>query len=140
MRRSWSPPSAPWKTDPPPPIQQPEDGVSYAHKLTREDARVRWELASHVVDRHVRGCTPAPGAWTTLPDGSVAKLGPVRPRGDVGGGAPGTVRLVDGAVLVNSGSDPLELSWIAPAGRRAMPAADWWRGSRLPEGAQLGEA
>jgi len=122
------------------PIPQGEEGISYAHKLTRDDARVRWELASHVVDRQVRGCTPAPGAWTTLPDGSVAKIGPLTPREDLPGGAPGTVKEASGAILVNSGSAPLEMSWIAPSGRRPMPAADWWRGARLTEGAQLGEA
>lgn len=122
------------------PQAQPEDDVSYAHKLTRDDACVRWDLASHIVDRQVRGCTPAPGAWTTLPDGRVAKMGPMSPREDLPGGAPGTIKEVDGAIVVNSGSSPLELSWIAPAGRRPMPAADWWRGARLLEGAQLGEA
>jgi methionyl-tRNA formyltransferase len=122
------------------PVAQGGDGVSYAHKLTREDARVRWELASHIVDRQVRGCTPAPGAWTTLPDGTIAKIGPLKPREDLPGGAQGTIKEVAGAILVNSGSAPLEMSWIAPSGRRPMPAADWWRGSRLTEGAQLGEA
>jgi methionyl-tRNA formyltransferase len=122
------------------PQAQPEGDVSYAHKLTRDDACVRWDLASHIVDRQVRGCTPAPGAWTTLPDGTVAKLGPVRPRDDLPGGAPGTIKEEGGAIVVNSGSAPLELSWIAPAGRKPMPAADWWRGAHLLEGSQLGEA
>jgi methionyl-tRNA formyltransferase len=122
------------------PQAQSEDDVSYARKLTRDDARVRWELASHIIDRTVRGCTPAPGAWTTLPDGTIAKVGPVSPREDLSGGAPGTVKEVSGAIIVNSGSVPLELSWIAPAGRAPMPAADWWRGARLLDGAQLGEA
>lgn len=67
-------------------------------------------------------------------------MGPMRPREDLPGGAPGTIKEVGGGIVVNSGSAPLELSWIAPAGRRPMPAADWWRGSRLLEGAQLGEA
>jgi methionyl-tRNA formyltransferase len=122
------------------PIEQSNEGVSYAHKLTREDARIRWDFASHVIDRQVRGCTPAPGAWTTLPDGSVAKVGPMTPRPDLPGGAPGTVKEASGAIVVNSGTIPLELSWIAPSGRRPMPATDWWRGSRLLAGAQMGEA
>lgn len=122
------------------PQPQSDEDVSYAHKLTREDARIRWDLASHIIDRQVRGCTPAPGAWTTLPDSSIAKIGPVSLRDDLPGGAPGTIKEVSGAIVVNSGSTPVELSWIAPASRRPMPAADWWRGSRLLEGAQLGEA
>ena len=40
---------------------------------------MRWGLPAHVVDRHVRGCTPAPGAWTTF-RGERVKVGPVRSR------------------------------------------------------------
>ena len=122
------------------PVRQSEDGASYAAKLSREDANVRWDLPAHVVDRRVRGCTPSPGAWTSLPSGTSAKLGPVRPRPDLPGGVPGTVRATDDAVVVATGTDPVELGWIAPAGRPAMDAKAWWRGARLGEGAQLGEA
>ncbi|WP_062295617.1 methionyl-tRNA formyltransferase [Demequina maris] len=122
------------------PAPQSEDDISYAHKLTREDAYVRWDLAAHVVDRRIRGCTPAPGAWTTLPDGSVAKLGPVSPRLQRSRTAPGQVRFEEGEVLVGTGTEPVALGWIAPAGKRPMDAAAWWRGARLGESAQLGEA
>lgn len=121
------------------PIAQPEDGVTYAHKLTREDAYVPWELPAHIVDRHVRGVTPAPGAWTTLPDGTVAKLGPVRPRSGAGL-PPGQVALRNDEVVVGTGTTPVALTSIAPAGRRAMEARDWWRGARLGDAAMLGEA
>ena len=57
-----------------------------------DDARVRWEHPAHAVDRRVRGCTPAPGAWTTAPDGSRLKLGPVVPEPSVTDLAPGAVR------------------------------------------------
>ncbi|HEY6278270.1 MAG TPA: methionyl-tRNA formyltransferase, partial [Streptosporangiaceae bacterium] len=56
---------------------QPADGVSYAPKLTAEDARVRWHAPAYVVGRQIRACTPAPGAWTLL-GGTRLKLGPVR--------------------------------------------------------------
>lgn len=121
------------------PVAQGEDGVSYAHKLTREDAYVDWTLPAHIVDRRVRGVTPAPGAWTTLPDGSVAKLGPVRPRPGGGPLAPGALR-GGREVLVGTGSEPVALTTIAPAGKRAMDATSWWNGARLDESAQLGEA
>ena len=58
-------------------VPQPAEGVSLAPKLSTEEARVRWGLPAHVVDRHVRGCTPAPGAWTTF-RGERVKVGPVR--------------------------------------------------------------
>ncbi|MDN4473327.1 methionyl-tRNA formyltransferase [Demequina zhanjiangensis] len=122
------------------PEPQSVEDISYAPKLTRDDAYVRWERPAHVVDRQVRGCTPAPGAWTTLPDGQVAKLGPVSPRLHAPRTVPGQVREMDGEVLVGTGTEPVALSTIAPAGKRAMAAADWWRGARLSEGAALGEA
>ena len=122
------------------PRPQEADGVSYAHKLSRDDAYVRWDLAAHVIDRGVRGCTPAPGAWTTLPDGSVAKLGPVSPRPQLRPIAPGQLREEAGEVLVGTGTDPVALGWIAPAGKKPMDAAAWWRGARLGESAQLGES
>lgn len=122
------------------PQGQPDDGVSHAAKLTREDAYVMWDRPSHVVDRQIRGCTPAPGAWTTLPDGSVAKLGPVSPVVDGPRTVPGQIRAVDGQVLVGTGTDPVALGTIAPAGKKPMNAADWWRGARLGDEAILGEA
>src|SRR6266851_535518 len=45
---------------------QPPDGVSFAPKITPADARVRWDRPAAAVDRQVRACTPAPGAWTVL--------------------------------------------------------------------------
>jgi len=121
------------------PIAQPDDGVSYASKLSRQDAYVAWELPAHIVDRQVRGVTPAPGAWTTLPDGVVAKIGPVRPR--TGPGLPpGQVALRGDEVVVGTGTEPVALTWIAAAGRKAMDARDWWRGARFGDGAMLGEA
>ncbi|WP_062078853.1 methionyl-tRNA formyltransferase [Demequina globuliformis] len=122
------------------PVAQSTDGVSYAAKLTRDDAYVVWDRPSHVVDRQIRGCTPAPGAWTTMPDGSVAKLGPVTPAKDQPSTVPGQVRAEGDRVLVGTGTDPVALSWIAPAGKKAMDATDWWRGARLGDSAQLGEA
>ncbi|WP_430866767.1 methionyl-tRNA formyltransferase [Demequina aurantiaca] len=145
------------------PLAQGDQDVSYAHKLTREDAYVRWELAAHVVDRQIRGCTPAPGAWTTLPDGTVAKLGPVTPVPGAATTVPGQVRLAaddqaadggdesaaasdaaeqghKGAVLVGTGTHPVALSWIAPAGKKPMQASDWWRGARLGDAAILGDS
>lgn len=122
------------------PQAQSEDGVSHAAKLTREDAYVAWDRPAHIVDRQIRGCTPAPGAWTTLPDGSVAKLGPVTPVEHGPTGTPGHVFEADGRVLVATGSAPVALGTIAPAGKKPMAAADWWRGARLGEDAILGEA
>ena len=119
-------------------VPQPPDGVSHAPKLTTEEARVRWDLPAHVVDRHVRGCTPAPGAWTTL-RGERLKVGPVRmPSGEAAVGlAPGELHVTKRAVLVGTGSAPVELGEVRPHGKKPMPAADWARGVRLTTGDHL---
>src|SRR3954470_13061436 len=55
---------------------QPAEGVSLAPKITVEDARLDWADPATAVDRRIRACTPAPGAWTTLADQRL-KIGPV---------------------------------------------------------------
>lgn len=112
------------------PQAQPADGVSVAPKLTPEDARVRWERPALAVDRLVRGCTPAPGAWTVLPDGARLGLGPVTPRPDVADLAPGEVRALKKDVLVGTATHAVRLGDVTPVGKRPMPAADWARGAR----------
>ncbi len=121
------------------PLAQAEDGVSHAAKLTRDDALIRWDLPAHVVDRAIRACTPAPGAWTTLPDGSTAKVGPVSLT-DAPSTTPGLIRADPEGVTVGTGGVPVRLTWIQPAGKKAMDAGDWWRGARWGDTAQLGEA
>src|SRR5580693_6358120 len=62
---------------------QPPEGISLAPKINSADARVSWKLPAAAIDRLIRACTPAPGAWTTLNAASL-KLGPVA-RSDVHG-------------------------------------------------------
>ena len=123
------------------PVPQPAEGVSLAAKLTVDDARVVWTHPAHAVDRLVRGCTPAPGAWTTLPDGSRLGLGPVTPLDeplDVSL-APGEVQVTKSAVRVGTATVPVELGEVRPAGKKPMRAADWARGARLGDGVRLGQ-
>ncbi len=118
---------------------QPNDGVSAAPKLDVAEAQVRWSDPALAVDRIIRGCTPAPGAWTVLPDGSRLKVAPVSPRPDVTDLRPGEVRPGRRQVLVGTGSTAVELGQVAPAGKSWMPADAWARGARLPEETILGE-
>ncbi|MHA7133028.1 methionyl-tRNA formyltransferase [Oerskovia turbata] len=120
------------------PVAQPGEGVSTAAKLTPEDARVRWALPALAIDRLVRGCTPAPGAWTTLPDGARLGLGPVTPRPDVSDLAPGELRAAKREVLVGTGTHAVALGDVAPVGKKHMAATDWARGARLGEHVVLG--
>ena len=122
------------------PIVQSTEGVSFAPRLTVGDALVRWEHPALAVDRRIRACTPAPGAWTTAPDGSHFKLGPVTLATDAPRLGPGEILAGKHAVLVGTGTDPVELGEVAPAGKRPMAAADWARGAHLDPGARLGAA
>lgn len=113
-------------------VPQPAEGMSVAPKVTVEDARVRWDLPAHVVDRRIRAVTPNPGAWTEIGELRV-KLGPVVPV-DAEPLAPGMIRAQKSSVLVGTGSTPVQLSTVQPPGKKAMNAADWARGARLEEG------
>ena len=119
------------------PVPQPHEGVSLAPKITPDDARVRWDLPALAVDRQIRACTPAPGAWSTFRDQRV-KLGPVslpRPGDAVGPALPGV--LVHGGRdrwWVGTGSGVVALGQVQPPGKRTMPAADWLRGLRPSDG------
>jgi len=108
---------------------QPLDGVSMAPKLTGDDVRVDWNTPSMHVDRLIRAATPVPGAWTTF-SGDRVKLGPVRLAGP-GSLGPGAIRVERDRVLVGTLTDEVELGEVGPAGKRAMPATDWFRGLRL---------
>ncbi len=112
---------------------QPADGVSLAPKLTVDDARVRWADPAFAVDRRVRACTPAPGAWTTL-RGDRLKLGPVRPVANAAALRPGELLVERTQVLAGTATTPVVLGEIRAAGKKPMPATDWARGLRLEPG------
>jgi methionyl-tRNA formyltransferase len=118
------------------PEPQPAEGISLAPQIEPADARVDWALPPHVVDRRIRGVTPAPGAWTTW-RGERLRLGPVTPLADGPRLAPGRVRVEARGVLAGTGGAPVLLGEVQPAGRRMLPAADWARGARPAEGEGL---
>jgi methionyl-tRNA formyltransferase len=117
-------------------VAQPADGISLAPKITVEDAEVRWHEPAFAVDRRVRACTPAPGAWSTL-RGERVKLGvviPISESDSEGVIAPGTVRVEKSRVLVGTATTPVALGEVRAAGKKPMAAVDWARGLRLAEG------
>lgn len=116
---------------------QPDDGVTYAPKVTVDDARIDWSVPAFAVDRLVRSCTPAPGAWTTF-RGDRLKVLPVRVRPDAEIRAPGELTVTKDVVLVGTGSTPVELGAVQPHGKKVMPAADWARGVRPEPEDRLG--
>jgi methionyl-tRNA formyltransferase len=126
------------------PRPQPAEGISYAPKLTPDDARVRWSVPAPVVGRQIRACTPAPGAWTMLGDIRL-KLWPVRPcpPADAGSGpalaavpgslAPGELWAGRAGVFAGTATRPVELGDVQPPGKRRMGAAEWARGLHLDQ-------
>lgn len=120
---------------------QPQDGVSYAGKITVADARVRWTDPAIAVDRHIRSVTPAPGAWTTM-GGERVKIGVARPAdqteiealGLESSLAPGRIRWGKRAFLVGTTSAPILIEKVQPPGKKMMDALDWARGARLESG------
>lgn len=118
-------------------VPQPAEGVTLAPKITVEDAQVQWSAPALRVDRVVRGCTPAPGAWTLF-RGERLKLiqaVPVLDRADL---APGELSASKNHVYVGTGSHAVELLWVQPQGKKPMRAADWARGVRIVVGELVG--
>ncbi|WP_282088886.1 methionyl-tRNA formyltransferase [Streptomyces tendae] len=119
-------------------VPQPDEGVTLAPKITVEDARVDWTAPALRVDRVVRGCTPAPGAWTTF-RGERLKLVQALPLPDRTDLAPGQLAAGKNNVYVGTGSHAVELLWVQAQGKKPMRAADWARGARIAEGEQVGD-
>ena len=118
--------------------EQPSEGVSFAPKITVEDARVDWTEPAVAVDRRIRACTPTPGAWSTWA-GERIKLGPVSIEHDRSPLPPGELEVTRNAVLVGTGTSPVRLGRVKAFGKKEMPAVDWARGVRPAPGARLGD-
>jgi methionyl-tRNA formyltransferase len=117
------------------PVPQAAEGVSLAPKLEVADAQVRWDRPAVTVDRQVRGCTPAPGAWSTF-RGARVKLAPVVPDPAYAGPplAPGELAAGKRVVHVGTSSGVVQLTSVQPHGKKEMAAADWARGVRIDAG------
>ncbi|MFV0302607.1 MAG: methionyl-tRNA formyltransferase [Paracoccus sp. (in: a-proteobacteria)] len=109
-----------------PAVPQPADGVTYAAKIDKAEARVDWSRPAVEVDRLIRGLSPFPGAWCAVA-GERVKL--LRCRLAAGEGAPGQVL---GGFAVACGTGAVEITLAQRAGRKPMAAADLLRGWDLP--------
>ncbi len=109
---------------------QPEDGVTYAQKIDKAEARIDWTQPAATIDRQIRALSPFPGAWCDI-SGERVKL--LRSRVSVGQGVPG--ELLSG-FRVACGSGAVEILQAQRAGRKPMAAEELLRGWALP--ARLG--
>jgi methionyl-tRNA formyltransferase len=114
-------------------VPQPADGVTMAPKITAVDAEVRWAQPAFAVDRRIRACTPAPGAWSTF-RGERVKLGPVTLAGGANGLRPGEIAVGRSGVLVGTGTGAVALGEVRAAGKKPMPGDAWARGVRPEPG------
>ena len=108
------------------PLAQPLDGITYAPKITTEDARINWQEPALAISRKIRAVTPTPGAWTTAHDERY-KLGPVELVSEVTNLKPGHVFLANDSVYVGTGSHAVKLDQIQLPGKTFTDAANWAR-------------
>ena len=113
------------------PEPQPDEGVTYAHKIDKAEARIDWTRPAAEVDRLIRGLSPFPGAWCMVGDERVKLLAS---RLSIGEGAAGEV--LDGLVIA-CGEGALEVTLAQRGGKRPMEPAEFLRGFDLPKGTRL---
>lgn len=111
---------------------QPEDGVTYAAKISKDETRIDWSKPWNEAHNHIRGLSPFPGAWFEV-EGTRVKV--LRSTRGEGAGAPGTV--LDDKLTVACGNGAIRLLELQRAGRQAMKAEDFLRGTAIKAGARL---
>jgi methionyl-tRNA formyltransferase len=111
---------------------QPDEGVTYATKIDKAEAKIDWSLPAVEVDRKIRGLSPFPGAWCEV-EGERLKL--LASRLASGGGAPGEV--LDDALTVACGEGAIQLTRLQRAGKGAQDTETFLRGRPVPKGTRL---
>lgn len=120
-------------------IAHPQQGeVTVAPKLVLEDGRLDWALPVESIFARFRGVTPEPGAYTTVA-GQHVKIREAAPANTDDVLRPAEIFATKSAVLIGTGTTPLSITRVQPAGKSAMNATDWWRGVRADEALRAGE-
>ena len=115
---------------------QAEEGITYARKITADEARIDWEKSAQEVDRHIRGLSPAPGAWFEV----LSTRGPVRVKAlmsrlSSGSGPPGET--LDDRLKVACGQGAVRLLRVQREGRGPQDAEEFLRGLPIAAGEPL---
>ncbi|MGX1096212.1 methionyl-tRNA formyltransferase [Amorphus sp. MBR-141] len=117
-------------------VPQSDEGVTYAEKISKAEARIDWSRPASVVHDQIRGLSPFPGAWCEIDTGGkTERMKVLRSRREEGAGAPGAV--LDGEGLVACGEGAVRLVQVQRAGKAPMAADEVFRGLRLAPGAAL---
>jgi methionyl-tRNA formyltransferase len=116
--------------------KQAEDGVTYAAKIDKAEARIDWTKPAHAVLRHIHGLSPFPGAWSEVViDGEAVRLKILRCQQAGGSGVPGTV--LDEQLTVACSEGAIRVIELQRAGKTPMKAGDFLRGTPLKCGARF---
>jgi methionyl-tRNA formyltransferase len=117
--------------------KQSEDGVTYAAKIEKAEARIEWTRPAREVLRHIHGLSPFPGAWCELPsEVEPVRLKILRCELVNGSGAPGNV--LDDNLAIACGDRAIRIIELQRAGKAPMKAAEFLRGTALKPPARLG--
>jgi methionyl-tRNA formyltransferase len=115
---------------------QPAEGITYAAKIDKAETRIDWALPWQQVHNHIRGLSPFPGAWCEIAaDGKPVRVKVLRTTRGEGSGSPGTLLGENFTIACGKGS--VRVLELQRAGRQAMKAQDFLRGTPLPVGARL---
>ena len=109
------------------PVPQPAEGVTYAQKIDKAEARIDWTRPAVEVDRQIRGLSPFPGAWCEIA-GERVKL--LQSELATGQGAPGQVL---SGLTIACGTGAVAITLAQREGKRAMAPDDFLRGFALPD-------
>lgn len=117
-------------------VPQSDEGVTYADKIAKAEARIDWSRSASSVHDQIRGLSPFPGAWCEIAIGDkTERMKILRSHRADGAGAPGTV--LDAEGLVACGEGAVRLVQVQRAGKAPMNADEVFRGLRLEPGATL---
>lgn len=115
---------------------QPDEGVTYAEKIDKREARIDWSRPAAEVHNLIRGLSPFPGAWFEhTHDGKAERIKVLRSEQVRGEGAPG--ELLDDQLTVACGTGAIRLVQVQRAGKSPMAADAFLRGFPLTKGAQI---
>lgn len=118
-------------------VPQPTDGVSFAPKIEVDDARLDFARPALALDRQIRACTPAPGAWTTF-RGERLTIAAAVPDEAADALPPGQLLAGRRAMWIGTATVPLRLERVKGQGKKEMPGGDWARGVRPEPGERCG--
>jgi methionyl-tRNA formyltransferase len=130
----WFAQTLPWPTG----EAQPSEGVSYAHKIDKQEARIDWRSTAHALERRLRALTPAPGLFFMW-QGEAIKVWAAQAHAPTHQAQPGTVLRADASGLwVACAQGSLQITVLQKPGGKRLGVADFLRGAATAPSAWQG--